>query len=352
MNNEPSFQNPAQGVPVPGKLLEIPTNSAINRKRIFIFLAITFGLTLAPYLANFLTGESYSSVLEGQRLGVFLVALMFAPMLANIATRLITREGWSNTLLWASLRSGRWRYYLAAWFLPPAAAVVGGAFYYLLFPEHFDPSMAYFRQQGLTVFGNDLQPLGYFMTQLAVGIVQPIWVMTLLYSLGEEIGWRAYLLPKLMAIGPRKAALLVGIIQGVWHWPSILLVGSNYGFEYWGAPVSGPLLFVLSVTLTGVFDAWVTIRSGSVWPAAISHGAMNTWNTLVYIFCTADQSPLIGPGSQGVIGMLGYAGLALLVFFNPRTFAQPASATMDLTGFSNPPVAGQTSDQVTRGTIS
>ena len=67
---------------------------AINRKRIIIFLAITFSLTLTPYLVILLGGESFQSYLEGKRLRVFLVALMFAPMLANIATWLITREGW------------------------------------------------------------------------------------------------------------------------------------------------------------------------------------------------------------------------------------------------------------------
>jgi membrane protease YdiL (CAAX protease family) len=187
---------------------------------------------------------------------------------------------------------------------------------------------------------------------LAIAIVRPIWVITVLYSFGEEIGWRAYLLPKLMVFGPRKAALLVGIIQGVWHWPSILLVGSNYGFDYWGAPVSGPLLFVLSVTLTGMLDAWVVIRSGSVWPAAISHGATNTWNTLVCIFCTADQTPLIGPGFQGVIGMLGYAGLAMLIFFNHRSFAQPTMEPVNIALFSQSTAAVQAVDQIKKEPIS
>ena len=51
---------------------------------------------------------------------------MFAPSVANIATRLITREGWSNTLLRPNFRRG-WPFYLAAWFLPVVATLVRGA---------------------------------------------------------------------------------------------------------------------------------------------------------------------------------------------------------------------------------
>lgn len=349
MTNRPSFQDPKKEPTRSRQSVPISTLNPIDRTRIVLFLAITFGLTLAPYLVIFLSNWRLNSLLEGHPMRLFLVALMFAPLLANIAARLITREGWSNTMLGISFRSGRWRYFLAAWLLPPIAAILGGVLYYLLFPAHFDPSMTFYRQQGLTLYGNQLQSLGYLLVQVAIAIVKPIWVTTLLFSFAEEIGWRAYLLPKLVPLGPRKAALLVGVIHGIWHWPSILILGSNYGSDYWGAPVSGPLLFVFSVTLTSVFYTWVTLRSGSVWPAAITHAAINTWNMLVCIFCTADQTPLIGPGSQGVIGMLGYALLALLIFFNSRSFAQAPFAPAETSVPINPAGAGKTAEMAKTG---
>jgi len=55
-----------------------------------------------------------------------MAATMFVPAVANIATRLITREGWSNTFLRPNLRRG-WPFYLAAWSLPLLAIIVGGA---------------------------------------------------------------------------------------------------------------------------------------------------------------------------------------------------------------------------------
>jgi len=327
--------------------------STIDRKRIFIFVAIAYGLCIAPYLVIFLGGGPFSSYRNAAapQAGILRALLMFAPMIAHIATRLITREGWSNTFLRPDLRRGRWRYYLAAWFLPFVATAMGGAVYYLLFPGHFDPSMSDYRGLGgVTSLGSGMVPWLFLITQVGIAIVQP-WTEALLLSFGEEFGWRAYLLPKLMPLGPRKAVVLVGAIWAVWHWPSIL-AGFNYGVGYWGAPVVGPLLFVLVLIFSSAFYAWVTLRSGSVWPAALGHGAINVSNRLVWIFFSGEPNPLIGPGNQGVIGSLGYAVLALLIFLGPRALAQPAPAPLDMALAENPGALGKAADQAKLGTAS
>ncbi|UCF62198.1 MAG: CPBP family intramembrane metalloprotease, partial [Anaerolineaceae bacterium] len=193
-------------------------NSTIDRKRIFIFVGIAYGLSVAVYLVVFMRGResgSYSNLLAGR------ILLMFAPLIAAIATRLMTREGWSNILLRPDFTRGRWRYYLAAWFLPPVATLVGAAIYYLLSPGHFDPAMTSYRELAGSPAGGATGPWGFFITQVGIGILVTPLSVTLLLSFGEEFGWRAYLLPKLVPLGPRKAALLVGVVHGVWHWPSI-----------------------------------------------------------------------------------------------------------------------------------
>jgi membrane protease YdiL (CAAX protease family) len=314
--------------------------SRIDRKRIFIFVAIAYGLSIAMGLVIFLGGGLLSSDRKVAARGhVLLQVLMFAPMIAHIATRLITREGWSNTLLRPDLRRGRWRYYLAAWFLPPVAIIVGGAIYYLLFPGQFDPSMTYGR--GLGLIGSALEPWAFFITQMGIAIVSlvPPLGQVLFLSFGEEFGWRAYLLPKLMPLGPRKATLLVSAIWGVWHWPAILM-GFNYGLGYWGAPVVGPLLFVLVLMFESAFYTWVTLRSSSVWPATIAHGVHNTSNKLMWFFLSGESNPLIGPGTQGVIGSLGYVVLALLIFFSPRALVR-----VDMALSQNPAAVEKAADQ-------
>jgi membrane protease YdiL (CAAX protease family) len=316
---------------------------SINRKRIWIFVAIAYGISIPPYLVIWTGGGLL-------RTSVWLSVLMFAPMIAHIATRLITREGWSNTFLRVDLRHGRWRYYLAAWFLPLAATIVGGAAYYLLFPGRFDPSMADYRASGVSSVGSGMEPWAFFMTQVGIAIVVP-WSEALLLSFGEEFGWRAYLLPKLMALGPRKAVLLVGVIWGAWHWPSICM-GYSYGVGYWGAPVVGPLLFVLVLIFESAFYAWVTLRSGSVWPAALGHGASNAANRLGPILMREEPNPLFGPGTQGIIGSLGYALLALLIILSPRALAQSQPAPVGVAVAVSPGAVEKAAHQAKPGTAS
>lgn len=241
--------------------------------------------------------------------------LMFTPAIANIATRLFTHEGWSNMLLRPNFRRS-WRFYLAALFLPALATIVGGAVYYLLFPDRFDPSMKYARE----AWG--LIPLvGNTNSWMSIITMAPLFIVfslpTLFLPFGEEFGWRAYLLPKLLPLGTRKAVLLVGVIWAVWHWP-FLFMGYEYWFNYWGAPVVGPLLWVVICIFFSTFLTWVTLHSGSVWPAAIAHGVINAEASLMLYFSRGEPDYLIGPSPVGIIGSLGYIIMAFLIFFLPR----------------------------------
>jgi len=298
-------------------------NSTIDRKRIFIFVAITYGFSIVLALVIYLNGGifvKFPFVLTPLAMALMML-LMFSPAIANIATRLITREGWSNMLLRPNFRRG-WPLYLAALFLPALATIVGGAVYYLLFPDRFDPSMTYGRETlGLVpVAGNtDVWTFLITMTPFAIALSLP----TLPLPFGEEFGWRAYLLPKLLPLGARKAVLLVGAIWAVWHWPYVFM-GYEYGFNYWGAPVVGPLLWLVICFFFSTFLTWVTLRSGSVWPAALGHGVINAVASLMLYFIRGEPESLIGPMPVGIIGSLGYAVLALLIFFHPRALAPTA----------------------------
>ena len=123
--------------------------STIDRKRSWIFLAVAYGISIAIGLVIYFGGGLFSpdnpEFVTNRSATYLLMALMFAPTVANIGTRLITREGWSNTLLRLNLRRG-WRFYPAAWLLPVVATIVGGAVYYLLFPGNFDLSMTWARR--------------------------------------------------------------------------------------------------------------------------------------------------------------------------------------------------------------
>jgi membrane protease YdiL (CAAX protease family) len=321
--------------------------SRIERKRIFIFVAITYSITITLAVVIFFNGGLCTSCPFGlTRLANILLATnMFAPAVANIATRLITREGWSNTFLRPNLRRG-WPFYLAAWLLPLMATIVGGAIYYLLFPGRFDPSMQWAQETGLEAATTDPWVVVMGRRVLDSLLYTPI---TMFLMLGEEFGWRAYLLPKLMPLGPRKAMVLVGVVWAVFHWP-VIFMGFEYGVGYWGAPVVGLLLFMLSAIFASVVFAWVTLRSGSVWPACIAHASNNGAGWLMAIVFMGEWDPLIGPSSSGIVGMLGYAVLALLILFSPRAFAQPVPALADVASSKNPGAVEMAADRAKLGT--
>jgi len=317
--------------------------STIDRNRIFIFVGITYGIVIVAALVIFFNGGSKSDFTPVTPLAIiFTYSISFAPALGNIATRLITREGWSNTYLRTNLHRG-WPFYLAAWTLPLMAIILGGAIYYLLFPGKFDFSMAFARETGkisatdtlATVMGKEFFG-GFFIVLFGA----------LLLIIGEEFGWRAYLLPKLMPLGPRKAILLVGAIWGVYHWPMIFM-GFQYGLDYWGAPVVGPLLFVLIIMSPCVIFSWLALRTGSVWPACIAHAENNAFSTLMIYFLMGEPDVLIGPHLEGIVGCLGYVLLALPIFLIPRLLA-PADMALS----KNPAAVEKAADQAKLGTAS
>ncbi len=108
------------------------------------------------------------------------------------------------------------------------------------------------------------------------------WVVNLMINtvimtiviLGEEIGWRGYMLPRVQQVtGMRRGALITGFAHGLFHLPLILLATTyDVGGSRWiAAPAA-----VVTITAGGVFYAWLRDRSGSVWPVAVAHNSVNT----------------------------------------------------------------------------
>ncbi len=76
-------------------------------------------------------------------------------------------------------------------------------------------------------------------------------------ALGEEVGWRGYMMPRLKErFGLLNGRLLGGVvIWGIWHWPLMLLVGYEYGTNYLGAPLLGLVVWcVVCCALNTLLD--------------------------------------------------------------------------------------------------
>lgn len=249
-------------------------DESLNTKRILIFLGLAFGIPWAAALAIALTGVWGNNPLQA----VTLANLVFisTPMVANVATRLLTKEGWGHFMLQPNFRHG-WRFWLAAWLLPFLAAVVGGVIFYLLFPQSFDSNLGAVRK--LTASIPSAATINPWLIIMSIAIQSLLIAVPInaVASLGEELGWRAYLLPKLMErfagaehpnasteapvhlshpdmAGTRRAALLVGLIHGVWHWPLFFLstrLDSSSAFPF-------PLVYLVFTCSLSVLLSWAT----------------------------------------------------------------------------------------------
>ena len=188
-----------------------------NKQRLWIFLSLAFGAAWLISLVIYLKGGLAESPMLIPSLNLSLAAallaggVMMAPALANLLTRLLTREGKAD--LWLRpARFGRpWRCWLLAWVLPAVGTILGAALYFTLFPSTFDRGLEGLRA-ALSAAAPDqnISPWAYLlMNTLQALLLAPI--LNALFCFGEEFGWRAYLLPKLLPLGTRKAVLLSGV---------------------------------------------------------------------------------------------------------------------------------------------
>jgi membrane protease YdiL (CAAX protease family) len=294
-----------------------------NKKRIYIFLAFAFGISWAVALVIYLTGglqNSPSYTFSGGQVTLAIILLasvyMFGPAIANLLTRIITKEGKKDLFLQPNFDQKRGLYFLAAWFLPGLLTITGAILFFLLFPQFYDKNLSTL-QSMLAASGQNssINPwIVAVMQALQALFISPI--LNAISTFGEEFGWRAYLQPKLMPLGGRKAVLLTGLIWGVWHWP-IIFMGYNYGSDYFGAPFLGPLAMVWFTLGLSVIFGWLSIKAHSLWAAVIAHGAINGIAALGSIFVKGNPDSLLGPTPVGIVGGFGLTFIAVLILIHP-----------------------------------
>ncbi|MFN7106333.1 MAG: type II CAAX prenyl endopeptidase Rce1 family protein [Pyrobaculum sp.] len=128
---------------------------------------------------------------------------------------------------------------------------------------------------------------------LAGGYIAAITINALL-ALGEEVGWRGFLQPRLEAAGLSlaKAAFLTGVVWGFWHAPAILMFGHNYPENR----LLGVFLFPLLTAAVSYPLAVVRKLSSSAFPCASLHGAINAlWRLAILAPALPREVGALGP---------------------------------------------------------
>ena len=257
------------------------SDQKMELKRLLIYLVLSFAMAWVVFFAFILTGHQWDG--SNPYLESFVGLGMLAPFLAHVLTRLITKEGFAMTgkdsmMMGVSFKNKKWTYFLFAMIIPWIYFEIGHALNFLIYPEIFDPE-------------------GYKQYEIPKNMLIFIPIVSILQgtivsfaAFGEEGGWRGYMMPKLMNLmGTKKAVLIGGIIWGLWHVP-LTCVGHNFGTDYPGFPYVGILIMCIFCTTLGIALTYVTVKSGSIWPAAIMHAVNNANPSILAMFTDVEKA--------------------------------------------------------------
>ena len=269
-------------------------------KRLAVFLGVTFGLSWTTWaVAGVITGAVTQGVSASMPLVVIVAVSMFFPLVGAFAANAVAPKEQRIDLGVRPRIRGNGRLYASAWLLPAVLTFIGGILFFLVFPQLFDGDATQLRS-ALEASGVPADQLGLVVMGQLLAAVTVGPLINTIPSLGEEVGWRGMLLPLLCErMSERRAAIVSGIIWGLWHAP-IIAMGHNYGMGYPGFPVTGILTMVVACTSIGCLLSWLRLRSGSVWPCAVAHGAINAITNAGVLFSTAGAT-LYGPSALGLV---------------------------------------------------
>ena len=258
---------------------------------------------------------------------------MYGPALAAWLVRgPLMHEGFADAGLGTHWRTGGRPSSILALVVVPLCLAVGAALALAAHVQHVDPignMLALARQSGikdaptsLTTGSTNLSAL--VLIGAAVLVIAPF--VNGIFAFGEEFGWRGYLLPRLYdRIGTWPAIVSVGIVWGVWHAPLILLDGLNYPTHRW---LGLGLTTIFCIAMSAFFAA-LRLRSNSIWPSTLAHGALNAQASVVTVLLAPMEGVLNAP--IGLLGALPFA-LAALVLLRARPSAASFPDLLPRTG--------------------
>ena len=240
---------------------------------------------------------------------VFSVVYMFFPLITALVLQKIDKEKFNHTGLVNFKITWSW---LVAWLLPVAMVflciLVNG-----LMPG---VELKYSAEQLINQYHipedqQDLvrEQMGQLPAWLMVvssvfsGLIAGISINAL-FAFGEEYGWRNYLVHALREKKFWPAALFIGVVWGIWHFP-LILMGHNYPNE----PQWGVLLMVAFCVLAGVLELYFVLKTKSMIVAAVMHGTINAVAGITIYFTLGGNDFL-----NGMPGLAGFITMALTIF--------------------------------------
>ena len=234
----------------------------MNNKKTYIFLLITiiwswtFWLIGLNLLVNGINQESIGKFL------IFFFTGVYGPSISAIVTTIIFEgfEGVSNLLKKLFIWNVPFKNYLYIIILPIIFVIIGIGLY--------------------NIFIGDI---GSFDLMAFLSIPTILWAGFYAGPLGEELGWRGFLLPELQKRHTNlKSAIIIGVIWFIWHIPlwwapfGTLVSGESISF----LPV---ITYFLMLICLSIIITWLVINSkGSVLVALLFHLSINAGIALLF----------------------------------------------------------------------
>ena len=248
----------------------------IDRKALIWFLIITFAFSWPLFFATLLfhkSGPANASLVTT----AFWAVAMWGPGLgAILTTTLVLKQPFRSLNL---NRLGQKRLYLWAWFLPAAISILGGLLTLLFGIAKLDLQFTLIRDAMTSAASGGTVQAGLIVALESLFAITLASFINVVFALGEELGWRGFLLPHLLPLGQWKAILISGVIWGVWHAPAIV-----QGLNYPGYPVAGIFMMVVFCVLLATILSWLYLNTKSPWICALCHGAVNATAGLPILF--------------------------------------------------------------------
>ena len=126
--------------------------------------------------------------------------------------------------------------------------------------------------------------VGHIVVNAIVGLL----IVSFL-ALFEEIGWRGWLLPRLLRrFGIRQGIVLTSVIWALWHVPFQL---SGIQHIDGVSPVTLAVVIPFGIFASGLILGWLWVRTGSIWLVALAHGASNNWGQYAFKYARDSGAP-------------------------------------------------------------
>ncbi len=289
----------------------------LNKKSLTAFLLLAFGISWILFIAPL--AVKGNPILYPAAVQILFALGMWGPGIAAIAVTLWVEKEPFRALRLNTL--GPKRFYLFAWLLPALIAKLTLGFTLLLGTGKFDGNLTLLREM-LAQAPQTEQALPSVELLALIQILSALTfapLINMLFALGEELGWRGFLLPKLLPLGEWPAILLTGIIWGLWHAPTTIFHGYNFPLH----PYLGVALMTIGCMLLGIIFGWLYLKTQSPWAPALAHGAFNAIAGVSFLFLKPEglDSALAGNplGVPGWLAMLLVLAVLALLHQLPKT---------------------------------